>query len=274
MTEPDLPLRVSDLQVQGANGPLAARLYRAGAERTASNPLILFFHGGCFISGDVRDTDPFLRQLAVVNHRYAILSVNYTLAPAGPFPAAVEDAYAVLLWAKKNKAKLGWNGQQLVVAGIEAGANIAAVSAMMARDRHGPVLAGQILITPMLDAGLTSCSMRELAASAVLSDVAEGCALGYRKYLPHAADRDHPYASPLQSSRLKNLPPTLIISAQEDPLRDEAEQYGNKLTACDVRTTVKRVQNSALVTARASNACACEAGVQAEIAAFVDTLLA
>jgi acetyl esterase/lipase len=91
-----------------------------------------------------------------------VLASTYTLAGVKPFPAAVEDAHAVLLWAKKNKAKLGWTGKQLLVAGIEAGANLAAVCALMSRDRGGPALAGQILIMPMLDPGLSTCSMRDM----------------------------------------------------------------------------------------------------------------
>jgi acetyl esterase len=91
-----------------------------------------------------------------------VLASNYTLATVRPFPAAVEDAHAVLLWAKKNKAKLGWTGKHLLVAGIEAGANLAAVCALMSRDRGAPKLAGQILIMPMLDPGLSTCSMREM----------------------------------------------------------------------------------------------------------------
>jgi hypothetical protein len=82
--------------------------------------------------------------------------------PVKPFPAAVEDAHAVLLWAKKNKTKLGWTGKRMLVAGIEAGANLAAVCALMSRDRGAPKLAGQILIMPMLDPGLSTCSMREM----------------------------------------------------------------------------------------------------------------
>ena len=120
-----------------------------------------------------------------------VLASSYTLATERPFPAAVEDAHAVLLWAKKNKAKLGWNGKRLVVAGIEAGANLAAVCALMSRDRGGPELAGQILIMPMLDPGLTTCSMREVKLDDGMAGVADTCAASYRGYLPNAR-RPHP----------------------------------------------------------------------------------
>jgi acetyl esterase/lipase len=197
-----------------------------------------------------------------------VLASGYTLATSAPFPAAVEDAHAVLTWAKKNKAKLGWSGKSLLVAGIEAGANLAAVCALMSRDRGGPALAGQILVMPMLDPGLTTCSMRELQAPELL-DVADACASAYRGYLPNAADRTHPYASPLQSSRLKNLPPALILSAQDDPLRDEAEQYGAKLIACGIKTMVSRMPAAPLQEAGARNECACKCYALGEIASFI-----
>jgi acetyl esterase/lipase len=102
--------------------------------------------------------------------------------------------------------------------------------------------------------------------------VANTCAASYRGYLPNAADRTHPYASPLQSSRLKNLPPALILSAEDDPLRDEAEQYGAKLASCGVTTTVKRLAPVPLQDAAARNECACKAAALQEIGHFLSTL--
>ncbi len=263
-----VPLKIRDLEVGGAEGPLAARLY-AGGEAGKKDGLILFFHSGGFVGGDLDEADVFLRHLASCRTQHLVLASCYTLATERPFPAAAEDAHAVLVWAKKNKAKLAWSGKQLVVAGIEAGANLAAVCALMARDRGGPALAGQILVMPMLDPGLTTCSMREIPHDATLAGVADTCAASYRGYLPNAADRSHPYASPLQSSRLKNLPPALILSAQDDPLRDEAEQYGAKLSACGVTTTVKRMAPAPLQDTAARNECACQKAALQEIGSFL-----
>ncbi|UGQ48150.1 alpha/beta hydrolase [Massilia endophytica] len=234
----DLTLR--DIEVRGSEGPLAARLFTAGSVRKRDT-LIVFFHGGGFVGGSIDQGNAFLGQLVSINTNAVGLAPAYTLAPSKPFPVAVEDAHAVLGWAKKNKAKLSWSGSRLVVAGVEAGANLAAVAALMARDRGGPPLAAQVLITPMLDPGLTTSSMRSMPSSQGKAARAEQYAAAYRNYLPNAADRTHPYASPLQASRLKNLPPAFIVSAEEDPLRDEAEQYGAKLIACGVTTTVKRL---------------------------------
>ncbi|HAT32118.1 MAG TPA: alpha/beta hydrolase [Janthinobacterium sp.] len=269
MSAPLAPLAIRDIEVGGALGALAARLYTAGAPGAKQDSLIVFFHGGGFVGGDLDEADEFLRSLVQCNTQHIVLAANYTLAAVRPFPAAVEDAHAVLLWAKKNKSKLGWTGKQLLVSGIEAGANLAAVCALMSRDRGGPALAGQILIMPMLDPGLTSCSMRTLPADPDMVEVADACAAGYRGYLPNASDRTHPYASPLQSSRLKNLPPALIVSGEDDPLRDEAEQYGSKLISCGVKTTVRRMPPAPLQEPGARNECACKTQVLAEIAAFV-----
>jgi acetyl esterase/lipase len=262
-------LKVRSLEVKGAEGALPARIYTSGEVGIKRDSLIVFFHAGGFNSGDLDDADIFLRHMADDSPDHIILASGYTLATVRPFPAAAEDAHAVLVWAKKNKAKLGWTGKRLLVAGIEAGANLAAVCALMSRDRGGPALLGQILVMPMLDPGLSTWSMREMQNAPELLDVADACAAAYRGYLPNAADRAHPYASPLQSSRLKNLPPALILSAEDDPLRDEAEQYGAKLIACGVKTTVNRMPAAALNEAGARNECACKCYALGEIASFI-----
>lgn len=253
-------LAVKELEVQGARGSLAARLYSVGPASPRRDTLIVFFHSGGFVKGSLDEADRFLRWLACHAPAHVILSSTYTLAPVSPFPAAVEDAHAVLLWAKKNKTRLAWNGKRMLVAGIEAGANLAAVCALMSRDRGGPALDGQVLIMPMLDPALSTCSMREVPRcpdkARELEMLSGTCAASYRGYLPHPADRAHPYASPLQSSRLRNLPPALILTTEDDPLRDEAEQYGEKLSANGVPTTVRRMPAANLAEPDGRNECA------------------
>jgi acetyl esterase/lipase len=258
------------LEVQGAEGPLTARLYSLDASKAKKDSLLVFFHGGGFVGGDLDDGDTFLRHLSsALSTNQLLLASCYTLATKKPFPAAVEDAHAVLAWARKNKAKLGWTGKRLVVSGIEAGANLAAVAALMARDRGAPDIDGQILIMPMLDPGLTTCSMRDVKLDDGMAKVADTCAASYRGYLPNAADRGHPYASPLRSSRLRNLPQALILSAEDDPLRDEAEQYAAKLSAAGVSTTLRRLAPAQLQEPDARNECACRHLVLEEIVRFL-----
>ena len=267
-------VNLRDISVQGASGALTARIYSSepvGMKPIKQDSLIVFFHGGGFDTGSLDDADEFLHHLASGNPGQIVLSSSYTLATQQPFPAAVEDAYAVLMWARKNKQRLGWSGKQLIVAGIEAGANLAAVCTLMARDRGEPALDGQILIMPMLDPGLNTCSMRAMPDQELM-DVADACAAAYRGYLPNAADRIHPYASPLQSSRLKNLPPALILSAEDDPLRDEAELYGSKLISAGVNTTVQRLPPAPLREPGARNECACRVYVLGAISVFLNGL--
>jgi len=261
-------LAVRELEAGGAEGPLAARLYKAGRDGKR-DILIVFFHGGGFVDGDLECSDSFLRYLADVGGYPVVLSSSYTLATVKPFPAAIEDAHAVLLWAKKHKAKLGWTGKHMLVAGIEAGANLAAVCALMARDRGAPKLAGQVLLMPMLDPGLSTCSMREMPTCANQAQAVSECAEAYRGYLPHAADRSHPYASPLQSSRLKNLPPALILSAEDDPLRDEAEAYGSKLAQAGVPVTMQRMPPARLLDPNGRTECACREPALEAMARFI-----
>lgn len=254
------------LKIPGPRSTLQARLYTS--QEPAGNGLIVFFPPGGFAECKVDDVDMFVRLLAA-RTGHGVLASTYTLASESPFPAAVEDAHAVLAWAYKQRAKLHWSGKMLITAGIEAGGNLAAVSALMARDRGGPALAAQLLIMPMLDPGLTSCSMRKLSNDAGVTQTANACAAGYRGYLPRASDRTHPYASPLQSSRMKGLPPALILSADDDPLRDEAEQYGAKLIAAGIKTLVRRLPPIPLQDPDARCSCARKADALDEIAAFV-----
>jgi len=261
-------VKVKALAAQGAEDKLETRLYIPASTQGQDSGLIVFFPYGGFVSVEMDDAEGFAVALAQRTGLRVLVSA-YTTALERPFPAAVEDAHAVLKWATRNRARLGWNGGLLLTAGIEAGGNLAAVSALVARDRGGPALSGQILIMPMLDPGLTSCSMRAAAEQGGAARAASACAAGYRGYLPRALDRTHPYACPMQSSRMKGLPPALILSADDDPLRDEGEQYGAKLAAAGIRTTVRRLPPIELEAPDARCNCARKDTVLQEIAAFI-----
>lgn len=268
--QPGNDVKVKSLAVQGAQGKLDARLYTPDGAQAGSG-LIVFFPYGGFMTVEMDDAEDFAIALAA-RTGYRVLSASYTTAPQQPFPAAVEDAHAVLKWAVRHRARLGWDGKHLVTAGIESGGNLAAVSALMARDRAGPTLQAQVLIMPMLDPGLTTCSMRSVADQGGAARAAHACAAGYRDYLPRALDRTHPYACPMQSSRMKGLPPALILSADEDPLRDEGEQYGAKLATAGIRTTVRRLPPIELEEPDARCNCARKENVLHEIASFLEGL--
>ena len=205
----------------GAGASCDARLYR---QPTKDAPLVLYLHGGAFTAAPAADVPCVGRMLYAAGA--TIIALDYPLAPEHPFPQAIDAAYAALMHLHRQRRRL-WGGRdpRLFVAGEEAGGNLAAAVAMMARDRGEPMLAGQILFSPMLDVCVATASLRDAHAGPV------GCrwADGWRKYLPRASDALHPYATPGAAVRLAGLPPTLLVTAQDDPMRDEAEAYARRL---------------------------------------------
>jgi acetyl esterase len=204
--------------------PLDVRFYgrRSGA---SVSPLVVHFHAGAFVGGSLEGGSCVASLLADAGA--VVMSLDYPLAPEHPFPSAVEMGYAALEWAFKARHKLAGAGAPVFVAGEEAGGNIAAAVALMARDLQEPALAGQILLSPMLDPCLATASLRDAEAGPV------GCtwADGWHNYLPRLEDASHPYAAPGSAFRLTGLPPTLLITAQDDPLRDETLAYAARLRA-------------------------------------------
>lgn len=207
------------------NKPLGVRFYGRRSAPAAFDPapLVIHFHAGAFVSGSLDTGSCIPRLLAQAGA--VVMSLDYPLAPAHPFPQAVEVGYAALVWAWKARHKLAGKGAPVFVAGEEAGGNLAAAVALMARDQHEPALAGQILLSPMLDPCMTTASLRCVDAGPV------GCtwADGWHHYLSRLEQASHPYAAPGTALRLSALPPTLLLTAQDDPLRDESLAYAERL---------------------------------------------
>ena len=205
--------------------PLGVRIYRLrkAMGATDSSPLVVHFHGGAFVAGSLDTGSCIARLLAQAGA--LVVSIDYPLAPAQPFPQAVEAGYAALLWAWKARHKLVGKGALVFVAGEEAGGNLAAAVALMARDQQHPALAGQVLLSPMLDPCMATASLRRADAGPV------GCpwADGWHQYLSRLDQACHPYAAPGTAWRLSALPPTLLLTAQDDPLRDESLAYAQRL---------------------------------------------
>lgn len=229
---------VSNFAVPGPIGRIPVRLYQpAGDLRSgALLPLVLYFHGGGFVSGGLDDAD--LQAQYIARHSHAVvLSVAYALAPDKPFPAAPEDAYAAACWAVKNAAQLHIDSSRIAVAGDDAGGNLAASLTMIARDRCAVPFAAQVLISPMLDPSMTLLGDAQRLNS---DTTAADCAACYRQYLPQTMQRLHPYAAPLEASRLAGLPPAYIATAGCDVLHTEAEKYASSLIRAGVHTQVAR----------------------------------
>jgi acetyl esterase len=186
-------------------------------------PVVLHLHGGAFVGGSLesgRTVATLLAQAGAV-----VASLDYPLAPEHRFPQALEAAFCALNCLHANRAKWAGKKSRIFVAGEEAGGNLAAGLALMARDRQAPPLAGQILLCPMLDPCLATCSIREADAGAI------GCkwADGWNNYLGSPDKAAHPYASPLGSSRLAGVAPALVLTAEDDPMRDEGLTYARRL---------------------------------------------
>ena len=229
------PVRaVADRTVPSPAGDIAVRIYwpTLSSATSGPTPVVVFAHGGGFVFCDLDSHDELCR--AMTNGIGAVVvSVDYRLAPESPWPAAAEDVYAVADWATQQAAALGADPGHLLVAGDSAGGNLAAVTALMARDRDWPAIAGQLLVYPVIAADFDTASYRRFGVG--YYNTAAAMAWYWDQYVPNVADRRHPYASPLQA-RLNDLPPAVVITAGCDPLSSEGETYAKSLVAAGVPT--------------------------------------
>jgi acetyl esterase len=226
---------VDDTKITSPAGGLAVRLYRPEGE--GPRPALVYLHGSGWMYGDLEMSDTLCRRLARVSG-CIVVAPDYRLAPEHPYPAALEDVAATLEWVAAEAGSLGIDPARLAIGSESAGGNLAAAAALWARDRGGPALAFQLLICPVLDAGLDTASMTEFADGYLLTR--DGMAWLWGHYLTDPAQGDEPYASPLRASSLAGLPPALIVTAGYDPLRDEAEAYGARLVEAGIAADVRR----------------------------------
>ncbi|WP_322053509.1 alpha/beta hydrolase [Paraburkholderia bannensis] len=225
---------VNEVTIEGHAQDIVLRLYRP--QGATNLPVLLYFHGGGFVRGTLDDAESASRYFAE-RLPALVVSVGYSLAPQFPFPAAPEDAHRAALWVLTRARAFGGSTKRIVAAGHDAGGQIANVLAFIGRDRGDVKLAAQALFAPMLDPSLTRLGDEARLASDIS---ASECAACYRAYLPEAAQRMHPYAAPLECTRLAGLPPTFIVTAQNDVLHIEAEKYATRLIEAGVRTHVVR----------------------------------
>lgn len=226
--------------IPGPAGSLPVRLYRPAARSAAPGPLplVIYYHGGGWALGDLDSHDNVCRHLARKTG-FLVLAVNYRLAPEHVFPAALDDAYAALNWAAAQGAALGADPARLMVAGDSAGGNLAAAVSLRARERSGPAIAAQALIYPATDlTTLERDSQRAFAEGYFLTRARMG--QFFDMYVPDPAARANPEVSPLLAPRHAGLPPTLILTAQFDPLRDEGEAYAAALKEAGVPVRLLR----------------------------------
>jgi acetyl esterase len=227
---------VEDRSVDGPDGAIPVRIYHPAGAAAGSLPVLVYAHGGGFVFCDLDSHDGLCRNIA--NRTAAVVvSVGYRLAPEYPWPAAAEDVYAVTRWVADNCAALGADAGRIAVGGDSAGGNLAAVTALMARDRGGPALVAQLLVYPMITPDFTTESYRLYGAG--YYNPAEALRWYWDQYAPNDTDRIDPYVSPLHAD-LRGLPPAVVVIAGHDPLRDEGLRFGEALTEAGVPTVVRR----------------------------------
>jgi acetyl esterase len=238
-SRPPIPMaRVVALEVPGHAGPIPARLYvPPGLPAGAAAPLLVYFHGGGWVIGDLETHDGPCRFLAAASGT-PLLAIDYRLAPEHPFPAAVEDAWAAFTWAVANAAELGVDPARVGVGGDSAGGNLAAVVSLLARAGGGTMPAMQLLIYPPTDSAADLPSRRLFAEGFLLTKA--DMDLFERAYLPPGTDPADPRASILLAPDLRDLPPAYVATAGFDPLRDEGEAYALRLREAGVRTALRR----------------------------------
>jgi len=219
---------------------VGVKLYVMTPDRVAAKPgVLLFIHGGVWIVGNFQNHQRLLRDLVVGSGQIGVF-VEYTSLPAAKYPTQLDESYAALKWVSEHAAEIGADGSRIAVAGNSVGGNMTAALTLMAKDRKGPKIAYQVLMIPATDASVDTASYHEFATGRFLPRAF--MKYGWDLYAPDAKTRDNPYVSPLRASadELEGLPPALVITAENDPLRDEGEAYARKLKDSGVEVTAVR----------------------------------
>ncbi len=225
------PLPVADtreLRIPGPAGLISARLYQPLSYSGKAPGLLIYYHGGGHVIGSLFSHDASARGLC--HHgQCAVLSTDYRMAPEDPFPAAVDDCHAALLWAVSNAGKIGIDKTRIAVGGDSAGGNLAAVVALMARDNKGPGLRLQVLIYPLVDYRCAGGSYEQFGKGYGILE-ADTMYWFQNHYLGQDPARHNDWrASPLLADSHAGVAPAIFVTAGCDPLRDEARNYAAKL---------------------------------------------
>ncbi|SMP32792.1 alpha/beta hydrolase [Flavobacterium hercynium] len=205
----------------------------------ANAPVFIFIHGGGWVLGDYPTHRRLVRDLVVESGAVAVFP-DYTPSPEAQYPVAINEIYAATEWVAKNGKEIGVNGKNLAIVGNSVGGNMSAAITLMAKDKKGPEIKLQVLLWPVTDANFETESYNSFANGRFLTK--NMMKWFWDNYLPDTNKRKEIYASPLQASveQLKNLPPALIQTAENDVLRDEGEAYARKLNEAGVSVTLTR----------------------------------
>ena len=226
ITEDGVTVRLYIVRPTGVMGPL---------------PGFLFFHGGGWILGDFPTHKRLVRDLVLYSGAASVF-VEYSRSPEAKYPTAINECYAATKWVSLHGKEIGVDGTRLAVAGNSAGGNLAAVIALMAKDKKGPVIKFQLLMWPVTNDDFNTTSFMEYGNVPTLTRNMMGWF--WDSYIPDREKRTDHYAAPLKASpdELRGLPPAMVVVAENDVLRDEGEAYARKMDDAGVDVTLLRVQ--------------------------------
>ncbi len=228
--------RVDDRMVPAPDGDIPVRCYTPGSAIGEAHGVLVWFHGGGWVIGDIETADSTCRALAN-RAGCVVVSVDYRLAPEHPSPAALDDCVAALMWTVENFEVLGVDASRVAVGGDSAGGHLAALVCQRVRADFGPDIDFQLLVYPVTDMTQSHPSIVENAEGYLLTrDSMEW----FRHHYLGDGDRTDPAVSPWHAPDLSGLPPALVITAELDPLRDEGEAYAARLQEAGVPTTLMR----------------------------------
>lgn len=231
-------IETSNYLVATADHAVPVRLYReAGAPGPL--PVVVYLHGGGFMLGDLDSSDSIAWGLCE-QARAAVVSVDYRLTPDFPYPAAFNDCYGVIEHLARAGDDLGLNGSRIVLCGDSAGGSLAAACSLALRDRGGPRVLAQALVYPTLGCQPTLPSYEENRDGPSLTR--ESMIYYNSKYLTRPQDWTDPYAAPISATNVSGLPPTLVHTAQYDPIRDDGREYAAKLAAAGSPVTYREAR--------------------------------
>lgn len=230
---PEAVAEVKDRYFPGPTADLPVRVFYPEGE--GPFPALVYYHGGGWVIGNPEIVDPVCRSMAN-STGCAVVAVNYQKAPEHPFPAATDDAWATLQWVVNSADDLGFDATRIGVAGDSAGGNLAAVTALRARDEGAPALAFQVLIYPVTDTKLDTLSYVANAEGYLLQRAS--MAWFFDHYLTDPAQREDPRVAPARAASFAGLAPALILTAEFDPLHDDGVGYAERLRHAGVDTTL------------------------------------
>ncbi|MEV0341450.1 alpha/beta hydrolase [Nocardia sp. NPDC050713] len=237
--EPITPLdHVGQLTVPTRAGAIRARLYRAdSAGPDGDSPALVYLHGGGFVLGTLDGVDELCRAIAA-GSGWTVVSLDYRLAPENPYPAALEDCLDAYAWLTRTAPELGIDPERIAIGGDSAGGNLAAALCLHRRDEHNPLPVTQVLVYPAVDGTFTAPSWSEFADAPLLSAAdARWC---WDQYVGQGHRADDHLAAPMRAESLHGLPPALILTAEVDPIRDDAEAYAARLRRDGVPVSLTR----------------------------------